>query len=390
LRPPTTVNVDLDIGLESPLASFEVPNEVEATIEDPLASESLGRIRGWDKENRMRDRDRTSEEIEGVIRSFNEELENLSHSLDQLTVSQSQSRAAGRGYESMVETTTPRQRTGGAAYSKYSTSHRVGSVTNDRTASSRSFHLPSDPPPSSASRMTPLKFSNESTPQRGSNARKSRGLDNLDASGRSFRSPHVGTPSENNPPRPVETPIIPPPANNSARGTRRMDYAGTAVDDWEVTLNRMQAKLEEKDHKIKELEHENRELKRLLMQQENERTATPGRQPPSPSTTYNQQLHRYDNDSSRRQQRSYYNSESANRTFRSTQLSTPPRDDDDVVPSRRFDVIPEDNDDFTPGTKFVAELARLMKIENGHHAPLSVVLDKHWHKLKHHMRDDTY
>ena len=64
------------------------------------------------------------------------------------------------------------------------------------------------------------------------------------------------------------------------------------------------------------------------------------------------------------------------------------------MPSRRCDynniVLPEDYEDLTPVTKFVAELARLMKIESDHPVPLSVVLDKHWHKIKYHMRDHTY
>ena len=383
LRPPTTVNVDLGGGLESPLASFELTHEAEANA--PLTPGSLALDRGRDKENnRLRDRDRTSEDIEGVIRNFNEELENLSQSIDQLTVSQSQSRAARRD---MVEATTPKQRTGsGSAYINYSTSRKVGSTTanyNDkRPASAAGFSSSNDPPPSSASRMTPLRFSNDSTPQRGSTARKSRGLENnFDTSGRSYRSPFV-----NEPPQPVETPIMPPRRINER--TNRMD-SGAAPNDWEVTLDRMQAKLEDRDQKIRDLERENRELKRMIMEQDKEIVATNGRQPPSPFVDYNQSS-RYDDPSSRRQQRSYYNNESANRTFRSTQLSTPPRDEEDVVPSRRFDMIPEDNDGFTPGTKFVAELARLMKIENGHQAPLSVVLDKHWHKLKRHMRDDTY
>jgi hypothetical protein len=46
-------------------------------------------------------------------------------------------------------------------------------------------------------------------------------------------------------------------------------------------------------------------------------------------------------------------------------------------------IIPEE-EGFTPGVRFVAELAALMKMEQGHHAPLSVILDNHWDQLKHH------
>jgi hypothetical protein len=45
-------------------------------------------------------------------------------------------------------------------------------------------------------------------------------------------------------------------------------------------------------------------------------------------------------------------------------------------------MIPEEG--FTPGTRLVAELAMLTKMEKGHHAPLSLILDKHWDQLKHH------
>ena len=48
--------------------------------------------------------------------------------------------------------------------------------------------------------------------------------------------------------------------------------------------------------------------------------------------------------------------------------------------------IPEEG--FTPGTRFVAELTQLMQMETGHHVPLSIIVDKHWDKLKHYFRTD--
>jgi hypothetical protein len=36
---------------------------------------------------------------------------------------------------------------------------------------------------------------------------------------------------------------------------------------------------------------------------------------------------------------------------------------------------------FSPGTKFVAELSNVMKLEEGIHAPLSVIMDKHWDRI---------
>lgn len=38
--------------------------------------------------------------------------------------------------------------------------------------------------------------------------------------------------------------------------------------------------------------------------------------------------------------------------------------------------------DFTNGTQFVAELALMMDIEVGNHAPLSFIIDRHWDRLK--------
>jgi hypothetical protein len=43
---------------------------------------------------------------------------------------------------------------------------------------------------------------------------------------------------------------------------------------------------------------------------------------------------------------------------------------------------------FSPGTCFVGELARLMKMEQGHHAPLSVILDRHWDQLRNHFHTE--
>jgi hypothetical protein len=66
-------------------------------------------------------------------------------------------------------------------------------------------------------------------------------------------------------------------------------------------------------------------------------------------------------------------------------LTTPSRPRD--RPPRHIQTVHHDTmDGFTPGTLFVAELATLMKIENAHYAPLSVIIDKHWDQLKHHFQ----
>eukprot|EP00934_Nitzschia_sp_Nitz4_P007604 Nitzschia sp. Nitz4//scaffold76_size158648//125853//127004//NITZ4_002564-RA/size158648-processed-gene-0.271-mRNA-1//-1//CDS//3329557899//7594//frame0 len=52
------------------------------------------------------------------------------------------------------------------------------------------------------------------------------------------------------------------------------------------------------------------------------------------------------------------------------------------------EIIEEEREAFSPGTRFVAQLAALMKVEEGHHVPLSYILDKHWDKLRHHFVSD--
>ena len=52
------------------------------------------------------------------------------------------------------------------------------------------------------------------------------------------------------------------------------------------------------------------------------------------------------------------------------------------------EAIEETGDQFTPGTRFVSQLATLMKLEKSHYAPLSVIMDKHWDSLKHHFQQD--
>ena len=50
-------------------------------------------------------------------------------------------------------------------------------------------------------------------------------------------------------------------------------------------------------------------------------------------------------------------------------------------------MIPE-GEGFTPGTRFVAELSKLMKMGNEHHVPLSFIIDRHWDQLKETFREE--
>eukprot|EP00980_Cylindrotheca_fusiformis_P015862 scaffold4637_cov128-Cylindrotheca_fusiformis.AAC.33 len=83
---------------------------------------------------------------------------------------------------------------------------------------------------------------------------------------------------------------------------------------------------------------------------------------------------------------------SSSSAYRTSPMSTPVRD----IPSppRRIQTttIPEDSvyasfpkdyemEEFSRGTRFVAKLAMLMRVEIGQHAPLSVIIDRHWDEL---------
>jgi chromosome segregation ATPase len=186
------------------------------------------------------------------------------------------------------------------------------------------------------------------------------------------------------PPDPVETPVLQDSALDRS-GSHARHRSTSSTNDWELTLDRMKETLSQQERRIHDLERENKDLRRMLDE-------VGRRQPLSPQERQQQQSY-----SLRSRRSSYQQPEdlaSRGMTFRSTQLSTPPRDNeyqddfDTLNQRRRVDVLFENEQDFTPGTRFVAELARLMKMENGHHAPLSVILDKHWDRLKYHMRDD--
>lgn len=344
--------------------------------------------------------DDSDSEIQGVISSFNQELENLERSFNELASSQQQYSIAAAHSRRLEE--EEEAAAAAAAESRENSALRGNLATTPRRGTTyRNYGLSSqqrqtsatttDPPPSSARRTSPLRFSKVSTPQRTSSAR---GVTN---SGRSYRSSYGGGPD------PVETPG---PAVNMATRSSSHNRSGSDVlpsnssggGDWETTLNHMRATLRQQEERILELERENKDLRRALAESDTGR-----RQPPSPSQQYASYGTR--RSAYHQQQPSEEDWARSGMTFHSTQLSTPPRESDyfqdtmekghdndrntNTSRQRRIDVILENTEqEFTPGTRFVAELARLMRMENGHHAPLSVMLDKHWDRLKYFMQDD--
>jgi hypothetical protein len=132
----------------------------------------------------------------------------------------------------------------------------------------------------------------------------------------------------------------------------------------------MRQTLEEKDERIQSLEEENALLRSQLQRltvAKRQRQPTPGtaetprhRQTP-PSTA------------SGKQQRA------EPRKRQGREKATQHYNGGDQEADRRV---------FSPGTKFVAELAQVMDIEVGHYAPLSFILDQHWDKLAPYYKED--
>jgi hypothetical protein len=403
-QPPAVVDVDFTSGggcrrrlehpLEDPLES-EVPKEVETTTpativtvtKDPPTSNSKSeyKVDNHRTATIIHEEEETEREqdIEGVIDSFKEELENLERSFNELASSQQSLRTRHSGRTTVMEESRENSRLqANSATATTTPSRYTNYLLSERPSTSATESRLPDPDPT-----TPLRFSTSSTPQRGSNSmnmNRTGGVsydDGLEPRNRSYRS----STSYGVPPDPVETPLLQQPhaVDRSGSGSHTRNRS-TSSNDFELTLDRMKETLSQQQRRIQDLERENKDLRRMLDEVGRRQSPSP-QQPQHPSYSYG----------GRRSGHHQQPEDLASRgmTFRSTQLSTPPRDNDyqddfDTLHRRQADVLVEHELEFTPGTRFVAELARLMKMEHGHHAPLSVMLDKHWDRLKYHMRDD--
>jgi hypothetical protein len=276
-------------------------------------------------------------------------------------------------------------------------------------------------PPSSVDYNSPLKSSFHSTPAR------------------RFGSGSV-TPSEP-PPAPVETPGFGFPTPNRHRSRRgatttpaapRVDTSYTSTytrqepspatrqnpretetaDDEEFEdLHRI---IREQQNRIQDLEIENEILRKKLMLQQppiiqrihRSSPLEEEEERPAPTSRFDPEVERRREDHHHSNHRSEFSgireepdgrhnpsmassprgpAPSPYRTQASYVSSTPSRRVD-LLPPRHIQTMEDPMEGFTPGTLFVAELATLMKIENSHYVPLSVILDKHWDRLKHHFR----
>ena len=252
------------------------------------------------------------------------------------------------------------------------------------------------------------------------------------------------------PPAPVETPLIPNPTTTTRKTTssiprhsepfvvepQNLYYNNNHSNnnnnhDWEEALNQMRQTLSDQETAIRNLERENEMLRQQLLLRGQTTTTTTTTTPsdyPTRETTKNhptttrmssspyhhrsQAYHREDFSAYQQEHTTNAHQEeergrgepngrqppasTSSTTYRTTPMSTPvrirspPRRIHTTAASlsqQRMMRLPEEG--FTPGTRFVADLSRLMKMEKGHHAPLSMILDKHWGQLKHHLEEDA-
>jgi hypothetical protein len=358
------------------------------TVNRPVTVEDEEGARVYNKMARP-----VSPPIENVINSFNQELDQLTKSLDDVLSTRCRS---SPDENSMLHNNRP--------YSSFSTAQKPSPLKHVL-----------DPPPS-LDKVSPLNSGLESTPARSRTSRYS--------TSSTARPPMSTTPARSTstraepPPAPVETPaynLFPSSTTNNRRGreshredtsrdnfaSRRDEMMNTGfsrevkVDNgWQDALEKMRVTLAQQDQRIRELERENEDLRHEL---QSSRPPPQSQKEPEPrpyrgdaSSPYREDPRSYREDPSRfrhedpaRMHPRVQEPPSLQRPFREEPIGRSPHTP--RGPPNRINLLSSPADDpFSPGTKFVAELARLLKMEEGHHAPLSLILDKHWDQLQYH------
>jgi hypothetical protein len=355
---------------------------VPVTVEDE--AEESSNADTWDWKSNEKETRPVSPKVDSVINSFNEELDNLTKSLDQVLLAKHRPWTSSKSDhdDSMPN---PNNRSSSTREYVFSSAHKSPLLKLK------------DPPPSTA-KVSPMRNDGlDSTPARRSNNSNSNG-----------RLSSYSTPTEP-PPVPVETPafnlfatatpnrrareerdrVLPVREKETQR--RERDYVGPGTD-WEDALEKMRWTMAEQERRILQLEHENIALRQKVKSNQKP-LRSPFREEPQPPSSerpynYNQggppptptsQLR----PSYREEPHGRFPISSASTSFLSStrgHIRSPPR--------RIHTNETGSEDAFSPGTSFVVELARLLKMEKGHHAPLSVILDKHWERLRHNFDDE--
>jgi hypothetical protein len=365
-------------GMSSLLGPPTTVAEDEDSVVGDLPFQDENRA-GWGYRNLRRANDSLVTELDDfasaapvarAIYDFNQELDTLVNSFDSFFARKQERRP--------LETTS------------FNTPHQYAYVpTSTRTTPSR----PKEAPPST-DHASPPKSSVHSTPAR------------------RFGSGSY-TPSEP-PPAPVETPGYGYPTPNRHR-TRRpaprgdISYASTRQEPSPVTrsnpvensdsLEDLYRTIREQEIRIQDLEIENEVLRKKLTLQPpviqrihrsgppSEDQSVPARFDPTVDVRRDRsELSGIREEPDGRRNPSTASHGQAPSPYRTqfSYLSTPSRQLD--RPPRHIQTMEDPMDGLTAGTMFVAELATLMKIENSHYVPLSVIIDKHWDKLKQHFK----
>jgi hypothetical protein len=365
----------LQILYFSTMTSSKNNQVVPVTVEGDEAEESYNDDPLDWKSNEKETRP-VSPKVDSVIKSFNEELDNLTKSLDQVL---------------LASIPNPSNRSSSTREYLFSTAHKSPLLKLK------------DPPPSTA-KVSPMRnYGLDSTPARRSNN------SNINSNGNSNgRFSSYSTPTEP-PPVPVETPafnlfatatpnrrgreerdrVLPVREKETQR--RKRDYVGPGTD-WEDALEKMRWTMAEQERRILQLEHENEALRQKVKSNQKP-LRSPFREEPQPSSerpyNYNQGGPPPTPTS---QLRPSYREEPHGRfptsASRPTSFLSSTRGHIRSPPRRIHTNETGSEEAFSPGTSFVAELARLLKMEKGHHAPLSVILDKHWERLRHNFDDE--
>ena len=320
-----------------------------------------------------------SPKCDKLVQSFNKELEQLTKSLDESLLLQQHSFA-------------PNQRT--------SDDNSLPMPNISKTPGRHSHHYTSagsvplgikDPPASAYRRSTPARS----------------------------KILRPGTTPEEPPPEPVQTPVFPVFETPASFGYRRNEekeadgrYRGTksysSDISWEASIQNMVDTLSRQEERIRELERENEELREQLNFQ-NEESRQKQEQTRSADLweggAFTERSNRGESGTRKDSCRTYQEGmgeyskgfgakgnyrgkaeepygraasiASSYRTFPSPgRIRSPPRR------GHAGSVTTFGESAFSPGTCFVGELSRLMKMEKGHHAPLSVIIDKHWDQLR--------
>ena len=378
-HPPTTIEVGNGATTDASHHRSRSSNNIPSQVQTNLGDNAVFLHRQDNRNNNIANDPTTtslaSHDIDQVIRGFQHELDTLSKSFDILSQSQAKrttqmaaaAAAASTTERSRSTYATPHQR---SSYESYTgTDSQARSITEPRRSVMDPIGKTSKSENCSQSHIKPRDFL-------GNN-------DNSLAADSTFTTHHTAataTTTGFQEPRPVDTPIV--SAANTATTSGRYDletsssrylHKGERPQD---TIRRLEEAVEERDHTISRLQRETSELRKQLLFAQGANTPhdakyhskqrnyyQPSRREPMLDGSNRPRYHehypeQYRTTTNRPQPDRYYDEmrhmNSSLSTHRSTQLSTPPRDEDENTLGTATATRVGVQTGFTPGTKFVA------------------------------------